>query len=936
MDDWPHFLHGANGNAVADDTIVDTPYHMQWAGGPRYARTHEGVSTVNVAVSDGKRLYYIADDATEALPHQIPSEWTLIARDAFNGIVLWKRPLERWQARSDGSRHNYPPDLFRRLVAGQQHVYATLDILGPAAALDPATGKTIHVYKDSEGTEEILYDDGVLYLVVNTTPTEKIDRGLLATKIPASQPKRIMAFDAKTARLLWSKEGIDTVGLVTMSTAVKDGNLVYQNADNVICLDAATGEIRWQTERLTPTIRPVWGTTTLVIADDVVLSADRKVGKAEKVSKKKLEKAKSAEKMEILALSNNASELIAYDLKTGKELWKTATEEGSHIPNELFVVDGLVWAGEKSSRSQQDYQLGRDIHTGEVKVTIPDSDAWTSEHHHRCYRDKATSRFILAGRTGVEFIDLRAGDIASHHWIRGICKFGVLPCNGLIYIPPNQCSCYQESLLNGFNALAPKSRTMDIDFPTKAEKLEKGPAYGKIENRKSKKANPSDWATYRYDAARSGSTLERVSKSLKQAWQTKISAPITAPVVAAGRVYVAAKDRHMLYALDSRSGDIKWSYIAGGRIDSPPTIADGYAVFGCRDGYVYAIRAEDGVLVWRYQAAPADRQLVAHGQCESVWPVHGSVLIEDGRVYFAAGRYSHLDGGVICSIVDLETGKKIEEQRHYSRQPGTGGQKSLYEPFDGALLPGRELPGVSPDVPSSDGKFVFMRSVAYDRAFKPADEYVQHLFSSTGFLDDAWYQRLFWIYGNHMFSGLSGRGFNKKYTSAGRMLVEDIDMVFGYRDYTLEGEGVFAIEKTSTLGVFDSQFPPAKQTKDKFKEKIPAERWHLDVPFYVRAMIGADSSLILAGPPKYEPEAAHEEIGSLGLDTIPPSPLLQKALDAWRGKLGGKLWIVNKKDGTRQAELELASPPVHDGIAVANGKLYICGMDGSIRCLEGK
>ena len=28
--------------------------------------------------------------------------------------------------------------------------------------------------------------------------------------------------------------------------------------------------------------------------------------------------------------------------------------------------------------------------------------------HHRCYRDRATVRYLLAGRTGVEFIDVQS------------------------------------------------------------------------------------------------------------------------------------------------------------------------------------------------------------------------------------------------------------------------------------------------------------------------------------------------------------------------------------------------------------------------------------------------------------------------------------------------------------------------------------------------
>ena len=52
---------------------------------------------------------------------------------------------------------------------------------------------------------------------------------------------------------------------------------------------------------------------------------------------------------------------------------------------------------------------------------------------------------------------------------------------------------------------------------------------------------------------------------------------------------------------------------------------------------MHALRANDGALAWRFVAAPDERLIVSRGQLESVWPVHGSVLVVDDTVYFAAG-----------------------------------------------------------------------------------------------------------------------------------------------------------------------------------------------------------------------------------------------------------------------------------------------------------
>ncbi|MCR4412062.1 MAG: PQQ-binding-like beta-propeller repeat protein, partial [Thermoguttaceae bacterium] len=104
--------------------------------------------------------------------------------------------------------------------------------------------------------------------------------------------------------------------------------------------------------------------------------------------------------------------------------------------------------------------------------------------------------------------------------------------------------------------------------------------------------------------------------------------PVTPPVCAAGMVYVARIDAHQIVALDATTGRTRWTFTANGRIDTPPTIHRGLCLFGTRSGYVYALRADDGRLVWRLRAAPADERIVAYGQVESPWPVPGSVVVD--------------------------------------------------------------------------------------------------------------------------------------------------------------------------------------------------------------------------------------------------------------------------------------------------------------------
>ena len=197
-----------------------------------------------------------------------------------------------------------------------------------------------------------------------------------------------------------------------------------------------------------------------------------------------------------------------------------------------------------------------------------------------------------------------------------------------------------------------------------ASRLSKGPAYEKS-NPQSATRNPqsTDWPAYRHDSLRSGGISATVPAELKPAWQVQLAGTLTQPVVAGDLLYVASRDTHTLYALNAETGEKRWSFIAGGRIDSPPTIHNGLVLIGSADGWVYCLRASDGQLAWRFRAAPSDRRIVAFDQLESPWRVHGSVLIAGDVAYCTAGRSTNLDGGILVFGLDPATGRVLHETR---------------------------------------------------------------------------------------------------------------------------------------------------------------------------------------------------------------------------------------------------------------------------------
>ena len=296
-----------------------------------------------------------------------------------------------------------------------------------------------------------------------------------------------------------------------------------------------------------------------------------------------------------------------------------------------------------------------------------------------------------------------------NHWVRGACLYGVMPCNGLVYAGPHNCACYPEAKLDGMNALAPAQATPHPAALPAAERLLTGPAWGQPVNE-----NPidaKDWPTYRHDNGRSGYTDQNLRPNLDKHWETKIPGPLTTMTAAYGTIFVAQSNAHTLHALDMETGASRWQFIAGGRIDSPPSITKGRVYFGGKDGWVYCLRATDGVLIWKFMAAPTFRRHMAFEQLESVWPVHGSVLVQKDAVELVAGRSVFLDGGLRFYKLDALTGKMLAEEHYDDKDPETG--RDLQEKVKTLQMP----VGLN-DILSSDGKWTYLRTQEKLRAFR--------------------------------------------------------------------------------------------------------------------------------------------------------------------------------------------------------------------------
>ena len=69
-------------------------------------------------------------------------------------------------------------------------------------------------------------------------------------------------------------------------------------------------------------------------------------------------------------------------------------------------------------------------------------------------------------------------------------------------------------------------------------------------------------------------------------------------------------------------------------------------------------------------------------------------------------------------------------------------------------------------------------------------------------------------------------------------------------------------------------------------------------------------------------------------DILDPDP--KEPWAAYEGKRGGVLLAISAADGKTRTELKFDGGPTHDGIAVANQRIYVTTNDGRVLCFAGK
>jgi outer membrane protein assembly factor BamB len=877
IDEWPQYLHGADNNGVAQDDVVGPPRHLQWVNDPVWSRSHMTIATISSVVSSRGRLFSIEDTATpeNAL---LPGKFALTARDAFNGIVLWRHEFTDWEPVTRYIKW-MTVQLQRRLAAIGNDVYCTPGLDAPITKFDALTGEILKVYSGTESTQEFAYFDGIIYAVTGDRMNaggenyDNVPAGGSSKIKEGSDPSEpfqgsgfrkyysketrdkevtlssILAFDVKTGDVIWRKDNIENI--TGGSLALKNSYAVYQSASGNYCLNNKTGKEIWSVEKMISIGTGVVPNALLITDEGVYIQEGKKIS--------------------------------AYSLTDGEFLWSVPTKNNYNKPSDLFYIDGRIWTGGSGVPSSYDAKTGTPVKKLVQKIDEPMG-------HDRCYRNLITKNYYINSKTGgADFLSLENSQEFPNEWVRGTCGFGVLPCNGLLYSTPYSCQCSLGSLLTSINALYTEKGLQTAAQPIDVNRtvnLVKGPSY----NKTSESSSLNNWPTYRRNNARSGSTPETLPAELKVKWKFKVSTVPSPPIIAENKVFISDKEAHTIIALNSETGKKIWDFTTGGKIDSPPTYYNGNLYFGSRDGWLYCVNAADGTLAYKFKDLP-DRLLCSYEQIESAWPINGSTLINNDTLYFSAGISSFVNGGLFLYGLNPLTGE-IKYQNH------------KYGPFNEKTKLNIPNKGFKNDifVGGAEGFYLRFQGFNYDLSDKKTNEY--HLVPSAGFLDDEPQHRTFWTISNSQV----GKGLTK-----GIRLDGDIMAFDGERCYIVQG---FLTNRQSTFdprtGGYDliAYHNGAKGNGTSFSEV-----WRNKIPLTGKAILLANEKLFIAGTPVNFKENIASELSA-----------------SHKGDRGGILWVAAAADGTKLAEYKLEAAPQWDGMAAANNKLYITLKDGTVAC----
>lgn len=117
------------------------------------------------------------------------------------------------------------------------------------------------------------------------------------------------------------------------------------------------------------------------------------------------------------------------------------------------------------------------------------------------------------------------------------------------------------------------------------------------------------------------------------------------PTVADGVVYCGSAD-HKMYAFDMLTGKVKWTFLTKNEVEGAAAVVDNRLFFGSYDGFFYCVDKNTGKLFWKFKTGPAV-DMIRKSYYKFATGQDSPPVVKDGIVYFGA-----FDGKLYALKVD--------------------------------------------------------------------------------------------------------------------------------------------------------------------------------------------------------------------------------------------------------------------------------------------
>jgi outer membrane protein assembly factor BamB len=638
-DDWTHPYHGPDNNPQSRDLVARAPYLTQFFAGPYF------MPPPSVSVAAGGRIFK-AHGHLAFHSREWPWRNKLVAMNAFNGTILWTRPLAEGFNVHRNTLVATPATVYLgdsvscKLIAAATGVLEG-EIVAPAGAAGP-----VWKWMAMEG--------GILYGLVGEK--EFFDPGHKKADSPPGWPwggmspgydlaeypwgfgRTFLAVDPKTGKILWvhnETERIDSRGV-----SMAGGRIFYYCEQKFLgCLDAASG-------------KPLWRA-----ADGPLLAA---IGPTDRAQNWNAGMSTFGYMMcsdkAVYFIGPHRRRLVAVSAADGRLLWQYPF--GNFRP---VLRDEGLYAMAPPLGNEDSLLL--DPRTGKTLARL-------NCRRSACTRPTGTADGIFCrAENDWGTAQLRSSDHRFRRLplMRPPCHDGVITAFGLAHWGSWICDCGVSMI--GNISLAPAG---DFDFQLQAkdsDRLETTAPLSAVTGEQQAAAaaeaqpgssdassDPRDWPTFRADVRCAAAVPVAIASKAALAWTYAPPAAVepAAPIAACGMFFWSGSDG-AVRAIHAATGGLKWSAYTGGAIVYPPVAYRGRLYVGSGDGWVYCYDAGSGRLCWRFRAAPVERKIPIYGRLGSTWPVGSGVLVDGGVVYAAAG-VANYDGTHVYAL-DAETGR---------------------------------------------------------------------------------------------------------------------------------------------------------------------------------------------------------------------------------------------------------------------------------------